>query len=158
MSKMIDSIDLAYYIINSNKCKDLNQLKLQKLLYYIQAWHLVFRDEKLIDDSFEAWVHGPVSRKVWDHFKPYVHKEISPNDSNDIKLENYLDLEQIEIINDVLEEYGDKTSYHLECLTHSETPWVEARKGCTPSENCCNKISEEKMFQYYTSLLNEDVA
>ena len=84
---------------------------MQKLLYYIQAWHLVFKEKKLIQDSFEAWVHGTVSRKVWDHFKPYVHKEISPNDSKDIKLENYLEIEQIEIINDVLEEYSRFSPY-----------------------------------------------
>ena len=50
----IDSIKLAYYIINSLKYPDINHLKLQKLLYYIQSWHIVFFDErKLFDDEFD---------------------------------------------------------------------------------------------------------
>jgi len=69
MEKHIDSVDLAYYIINSKKYTNLSHLKLQKLLYYIQSWHLVFFDKKLFDDDFQAWVHGPVSRKIYDTFK-----------------------------------------------------------------------------------------
>ena len=38
----------------------LSVLKLQKLLYYVEAWHVAFFNKMLFDDEFQAWVHGPV--------------------------------------------------------------------------------------------------
>jgi uncharacterized phage-associated protein len=45
------------------------QLKLQKLVYYSEAWHLAYFERPLIPEDFEAWVHGPVVRSLWDHYK-----------------------------------------------------------------------------------------
>ncbi len=152
----IDSIQLAYHIINSEKYPNMSHLKLQKLLYYIQSWHLVFFDkEKLFDDSFEAWVHGPVSRKIYNYFKEQslIHKELEKNSDFNIDLNSILSQEQVELIDDVLEEYGDKTPYHLECLTHEEKPWIEARGNCSISERCDNTISEDTIKEYYESLI-----
>lgn len=154
--KKIDSINLSYYIINSGKYANISHLKLQKLLYYIQSWHIVFFEkEKLFDDSFEAWVHGPVSRKIYDFFKEQslIHKELEKDESIDTDLSKYLSEEQIELINDVLEEYGDKTPYHLECLTHEEKPWLEARGTCSIDERCNNLINEDTIKEYYESLI-----
>ncbi len=47
----------------------LNVLKLHKLLYYCQAWSLAFgRGPLFPQNSFQAWVHGPVSRAIYDRF------------------------------------------------------------------------------------------
>lgn len=146
----VNEIELSKYIINklADKNKRVNHLKLQKLLYYIQAWHLVYMDEPLFDSDFEAWLHGPVVRKVWDYYKS---KSIMLDDLP-IEKEVSIDLteEQEEIINDVLDEYGDKSGYYLECLTHSELPWKEARRK---GENTI--IPKQKIKEYYESLLNE---
>ena len=45
--------------------------KLQKLLYYAQAWSLVVRDQKLFKDKIEAWVHGPAVRDVYLEYKRF---------------------------------------------------------------------------------------
>jgi uncharacterized phage-associated protein len=155
MEKQIDSVNLAYYIINSKKYPNLSHLKLQKLLYYIQSWHLVFFDKKLFDDDFQAWVHGPVSRKIYDAFKDesILHNELNTDFSKNANIESMLTDEQIELINDVLDEYGDKTPYHLECLTHEEKPWKEARGSCSLSQRCTNTISEDIIKEYYTTLI-----
>jgi uncharacterized phage-associated protein len=155
MGNKIDSIDLAYYIINNKRYNNLSHLKLQKLLYYIQSWHLVFFDKKLFDDDFQAWVHGPVSRKIYDVFKDesILHDELSPNLSKGNNIESILSDEQLQLINDVLDEYGDKTPYHLECLTHEEKPWKEARGNCSLNEKCTNTINENTIKEYYTSLI-----
>lgn len=148
--RKVNEIELAKYIINklADKNQKVNHLKLQKLLYYIQAWHLVYMDEPLFDSEFEAWLHGPVVRKVWDYYKS---KSIMLDDlPREAEVNIELTEEQKEIINDVLEEYGDKSGYYLECLTHSELPWKEARKK---GENTI--ISKDKMKEYYRSLLNE---
>ena len=43
---------LAEYIVA--RCPNVSHLKIQKLLYYIQGYHLAFFDAPIIDDSFEA--------------------------------------------------------------------------------------------------------
>lgn len=146
----VNEIELAKYIIDklAEMNQSVNHLKLQKLLYYIQAWHLVYMDVPLFDSDFEAWLHGPVVRRVWDYYKSKsIMLDNLPRDRNiSIKLTE----EQEEIINDVLDEYGDKSGYYLECLTHSELPWKEARRM---GENTI--ISKQRIKEYYRSLLNE---
>lgn len=157
MRNQINVYSLAYYIINSGEYADLNPLKLQKLLYYIQSWHIVFSGHKLFENDFEAWIHGPVIREVFGHFRSkniLMYDPIPENHSRDYDLNKYLNNEQIEIIEDVLEEYGDKTPYHLECLTHAEKPWIEARKDCAVTDSCNNIINNETIRAYYTSLLD----
>jgi uncharacterized phage-associated protein len=144
----LDSVELSKYIVCKMKERgeEINHLKLQKLLYYVQAWHVTFTDKPIIKEEFEAWLHGPVVRKVWDYYKKYSVM-IKP-----LKCEKYnlnLTKEQEEIIEDVLNEYGDKTGYYLECLTHEEKPWREARKR---GENSI--ISCESMKEYYSGLLD----
>ena len=57
----IDSVILAEYILF--KCGKMSHLKLQKLLYYVQAFHLAYFDSPLVDDEFEAWLHGQFQEK-----------------------------------------------------------------------------------------------
>lgn len=147
--KKVNEIELAKYIICqlNEKGQTVNHLKLQKLLYYVQAWYLVYTDEPLFDEKFEAWLHGPVLRSVWNYYKAKsVMLDDLPCEKNiDIELTE----EQKQIIADVLEEYGDKTGYYLECLTHSEKPWKDARRK---GENTI--IENDKMKEYYSELLN----
>ncbi|TGN99702.1 hypothetical protein PN36_35010 [Candidatus Thiomargarita nelsonii] len=154
----MDILKLAYHIINEKNLPYLNHLKLQKLLYYIQSWHLVFRGQPLFEDYFEAWVHGPVARKVYAYIKTYVSanrwSKLKPDPEMGDNVQDTLDPEQMEIIEDVLQEYGDKTSYHLECLTHREKPWLEARGRLSETESCTNCIDNKTMLKYYTSLLD----
>ncbi|MDR1722691.1 MAG: DUF4065 domain-containing protein [Tannerella sp.] len=63
----IDSLVLANYILET--VGKMSHLKLQKLLYLVQGYHLAYFGKPLIDDKFEAWVHGPVSRKVFGSLK-----------------------------------------------------------------------------------------
>jgi uncharacterized phage-associated protein len=149
MKKTVDCVELAKYVIQkmAEKGESINHLKLQKLLYYIQSWHIVYTDQPLFEDDFEAWLHGPVLRKVWDYYKTYsvMLDDLPSNENYDVDLTE----EQQEIIDDVLDEYGGKSGYYLECLTHVEAPWQEARRK---GENTI--ISKEDMKQYYSALLD----
>lgn len=149
----IDTISLANYIIKKmyQKGKKVNHLKLQKLLFYVAVWHLVYTDYPIIDEDFQAWLHGPVLRSVWEHFKKYSIMLDDLPFPQDSELENInLTEEQEEIIDDVLDEYGEKSGYYLECLTHSEEPWKKAR---SLGENSIIKKSDMK--KYYSELLDE---
>ncbi len=150
----VDSIQLANYILA--KVGPMSHLKLQKLIYYTQAWHLAYFKERLIKDDFQAWLHGPVSLKVWKNFKsnenPLLNKiEVEPLAAQSAKahLAHNLTKDQHQLIDDVLKEYGNRTSYHLECLTHAEKPWMDARKGVGIADKCSNVISTETMATFY---------
>lgn len=154
----IDSVELAKYILA--KRGKMSHLKLQKLLYYIEAFHLAYFQESVIKDDFEAWMHGPVCKKVWNAFKEdskpvYGLLAMPEKDARHAirTIEEALSEDQLEIIGDVLKEYGDKSSYHLECLTHVELPWREARRGVAPDASSSNKISKRTMMQFYRKSL-----
>jgi uncharacterized phage-associated protein len=155
---MVDSAELAKYILA--KVPDVKHLKLQKLLYYIEAWHLAIEDDSIIDDQFQAWVHGPVSEKIWHIYKAQstlyniIAVDRAALDTAVRKLDSTLTEEQKELISDVLEEYGSKTAYALECLTHAEEPWRAARKGVPDGEASSNIISKDAMKRFYRQRLD----
>jgi len=156
--KTIDSHLLSEFILVNSPAMD--HLKLQKLLYYVQGWHLAYFDEPLIDDDFEAWMHGPVSRKVWNKFKSHsilfndIEVDKSKSGKVNTAVKGTLTKDQCELIADVLLEYGKMTSYGLEKLTHSEEPWVSARKGKSVADVCDEVITKDSIKQYFKSLLN----
>lgn len=140
--------EIAATILNS--CKDsgipVSNLKLQKLLYYCEAWHLALNDESLFDDTIEAWVHGPVVARV---FHDYKHAGWSP-----IAVERAVvasDEDVVEHVNAVLDAYGECGATYLERLTHQEKPWREARGGLPPDAPSRNPISRKTMKEYYSS-------
>ncbi|MDR3334868.1 MAG: DUF4065 domain-containing protein [Treponema sp.] len=156
--KRVSAQYLSYYILSYVPS---NQLKIQKLVYYCDAWHLVYFEQPLIEEDFEAWVHGPAIRSLWDLYKNkgnYFTK-LHLNGENSDKIRTYftrvLQKEQLELMSDVLKEYGDKSSYYLETLTHNERPWIEARRGYSQSERSEVIIPKETMKEFYRTLLIE---
>jgi uncharacterized phage-associated protein len=150
----LNTIDLAKYIVALKG--PLSHLKLQKLAYYVEAWHMVMMDDPLIEDDFQAWIHGPVCPSIWHYFKEQsiLHSDLDfrASEKRSIKkeIENKLSPEQVELISDVLEEYGKRSAYYLECLTHEEDPWRNARKN--KSADCPSNavISKKAMRKFYT--------
>jgi uncharacterized phage-associated protein len=153
--RTVSALQLAQYILSFVPS---NQFKLQKLVYYTEGWHLAYFERSLIKENFEAWVHGPAVRSIWDHFKGrgnyFTQWYVKPELAEKIRIyfQHILRPEQLELIGDVMEEYGDKSAYHLESLSHTEPPWREARNGYDQSEHSEAIISKETMKKYYQSL------
>lgn len=145
--------DVCNYIIlkTKNAGESLSVLKLQKLLYYSQAWHLAFYGEPLFEGRFQAWVHGPVSREIYDRFAgtKSLYSEVTLKDvPEDFDLNSVPEGKQNHI-DDILEAYAKYRGSQLEEMSHHEEPWLEARRGYRSSERCEKEISEETMRQYY---------
>ena len=102
----------------------MSNLKLQKLLYYVQGHHLATHGQRAFIDSIKAWAHGPVVPAVYHRYKGF-----SWNDIFDIPTAPELPPEVSATVDLVLERYGSFTAFELEEMTHAETPWVCARKG-----------------------------
>lgn len=133
----------------------LNLLKLQKLVYYIEAWHLAFHDRGLSNTRFQAWVHGPVSRRLYDRFKDSksLYSAIEAHDVRSTFNLSALDPAKRRHIDAVLEVYGPFTGSQLEEMTHAEEPWIVARGSCRPSERCETEIAPTLMARYYKARL-----
>jgi uncharacterized phage-associated protein len=143
---------VAEYILHfSAKHGDLiTNLRLQKLLYYAQAWHLAIYDKPLFDEHFEAWVHGPAQPDIYRHFKSFGSQPIPPPEQP-----QPVSLHVCRHTMDVLKAYGRFSAYDLERYTHHESPWTNARKGLSADFPSSNTISQADMRECYRRRLNE---
>lgn len=137
--------DVAAYIVK--KVGTLSALKLQKLVYYSQAWSLVWDDRPLFKARIEAWANGPVVPQLYRHHRGAFQVNAWPmGDAGN------LDSKARETIDAVVKFYGDRSSQWLSDLTHMEAPWIKARKGLGPTDVGTNEITLESMAEYYGSL------
>lgn len=144
---VVSVFDVAKYILE--KMGTLSAMKLQKLVYYSQAWSLVWDDEPLFSERIEAWANGPVVPVLYSaHRSRYQVNERTFRSGDSSKLNS----DQEATINAVLEFYGDKSAQWLSDLTHSEQPWILARAGLKDGERGNSKISLVSMAEYYERL------
>jgi uncharacterized phage-associated protein len=136
--------DVVAYILREHG--PTTAMKLQKLLYYCQAWSLVWDEKPMFSARIEAWVTGPVVPAVYRLHRGQF--EISTWSGNP----NNLTSEQKETVNAVLHFYGGKTAQWLSDLTHRESPWLDARSGLDDRERGDNTISHAALHEYYSSL------
>lgn len=140
--------DVARYILY--KIGDtITTMKLHKLLYYCQVWHIVWEDKPLFPQTIEAWANGPVVRELFNFHKGMFDISFQRFTLGNISRINGTQKEDIDI---VLQTYGDKSSQWLVNQTHQEAPWIEARKGLAPLERGNAVITLEAIHQYYSSL------
>lgn len=146
--QMVSVFDAAKYVLElmNEQC---TTMKLHKLLYYCQAWSLVWEDKKLFEEKIEAWANGPVIRELFN-----FHKGMYWISKNSLTLGNSSKLSQIQKDNvkSVIDFYGGRTSQWLIDQTHTEKPWREARKGLAPNERGNSEITPQAMFDYFSSL------
>lgn len=149
--------DVCDYVIQrmASAEDDLSLLKLQKLLFYIQAWYLALKGVPLFAGRFQAWVHGPVSREIYDRFSrsKMLYSSLDSDDVRDNFDASVLPAAVRTHIKDVLDVYGKYTGNQLEELSHSEKPWKAARGNCKPSERCETEIDEKIMAKFYKPLM-----
>lgn len=145
---IVSVFDVAYYILGKLD-EPCTTMKLHKLLYYCQAWYLVWEDARLFKEDIEAWANGPVIRDLFSY-----HQGLYWISQNQLTLGNpsKLSMVQKEDIDNVLSFYGSRTSQWLIDQTHTEAPWRLARKGLLPNERGNSVITPESMFDFYSSL------
>lgn len=140
----------------SEEGRELSLLKLQTLLYYSQAWSLVHNENPLFPEKFQAWVHGPVCREVYDRFKDryMLYSDIPQTEiPEEFNPDTQLDNQERDLINAVLEGYASFSGTQLEQMTHQEEPWTEARVGVAPAARSENELNEDTMRKFYKARL-----
>lgn len=137
--------DVAAYILS--QLGQMSAMKLQKLVYYAQAWHLVWDDEPLFPERIQAWANGPVAYDLYVlHRGKFSVTEWPQGDPS------RLTQAERETIDIVLDTYGHLDGRKLSHLTHSESPWVEARQGLPPTARSNAEITQEAMQMYYSTV------
>lgn len=154
--------DLGHIITHyvNEKGDTVSHKKLQKLLFYVEAWHLVNFGEPILNEDFQAWMHGPVVPELYQDLKEFgfnnlkVINDIEETVDKEIEaiiIKNKIE-DKVEFIHSVLDNYGSLSSFDLELLSHSEKPWLDARGVCLPHERCTTVISKKSMLEFYSSL------
>ena len=131
----------------------ISTMKLQKLVYYSQAVHLVSTGAPLFENRIEAWANGPVAP---DLFRMHRHKyiigagELAQGDASNIGPDEASSIKR------VLAVLGSWTGAQLSELTHTEAPWVDARAGLAPGARSNAEITQRAMFDFYGSAACEN--
>jgi uncharacterized phage-associated protein len=139
--------DVAKYILQ--KQGPVTTMKLQKLVYYCQAWSVAWDGEPLFNECTQAWASGPVVPELYQ-----AHKGMYQIDAPNLPKGDAgkLNPTQIETIDAVLKSYGNKSAQWLSDLTHMEEPWLNAREGIPPGCNCEQEIKLDCMGEYYSGM------
>jgi uncharacterized phage-associated protein len=141
------AIDVAEYFLNLAATTEeepdyLSPMRLQKLLYYAQAWSLANRDRPLFHEKIEAWTHGPVVRNVYARFADCGDEPILP-DGKPTKLA----AEDQRFVRSVWDAYKGFSAIALRNMTHREAPWLQAYRG--PSDGRAPGIVSHRSMQEY---------
>lgn len=143
---MHSCFDVARFFLsktNTDAEEGFTNLKLQKLVYYVQAYSLGIWGVPFIEEAFEAWQHGPVCRKLYNHYKKYGAKTI-PKEECDTSI---FSAQEEGFLEEVYEHMGQFSAYKLRAISHSEQPWRDAYKLET-------EIPHDAMRDFYSKLVH----
>ena len=146
---MAEAVDIARYLVKlaatEAEPEHLSHMRLQKLLYYVQGWSLVAREEPAFESPIEAWVHGPVVRSAYSAFADYGNSPIPLREASSDGLDSEMKL----LVASVWEGYKTHSAIALWRKTHNEKPWLEARGGLQPDQRSDAEINLTTMRQFF---------
>lgn len=142
---MANVFDVSDYILH--KAGPMTAMKLQKLVYYSQAWSLVWDEKPLFGERIEAWANGPVTPELFAAHRGEFSVSNEPKGDR-----SNLNQDEKETIDAVLACYGEKSAAWLSDLTHREDPWKVARKDIPAGVRSQSEITHGAMSEYYGNL------
>jgi len=154
---MLTADDVADFFLHaadsdSGLRQPVTNMRLQKLLYYAQAWSLALTGEPLFGEDIEAWEHGPVVRSVYTRFKKHGSHRLP----TELVRMPQLTPAQRSILDAVWASYGDVSAARLRAMAHRERPWKEARQAYDEGDTCNVPLSHDAMREYFSARLGHD--
>ncbi len=135
-----------YFIWRANADEEfgdnITNLKLQKLVYYAQGFHLAWHGAPLFPEPIEAWAHGPVVRPLYFKYQEFGANAIPTPEGFDPAS---IDEKTQGLLEEVYQVYGQYSAWGLRNLTHEEAPWKD-----TPRNEA---IPIEAMRRYFADSL-----
>lgn len=150
--------DVSHYIIVYSNKKDygVSNLKLQKLLYFVQAFFLINDCPPCFDEKIEAWDFGPVVPEIYREYKRYGGMDIPTIDyyvkfdkkniwnTERIYYEDIISDDDKEMIQAVVDKFAHCSATFLVNLTHNQDPWINAYVNGQR-----NEITKEDIKRYF---------
>ena len=133
------ALDIANKIISKTDLEHgdtISNLKLQKMMYYQQGFHLAYFGTPLFDEDIVAWQYGPVVPSVYQEYKSFESNSISTSKEG-ISISD----DEEELFNNVYEEYNQFSAVALMKMTHEESPWKTTEINSV--------ISRDKMAAFF---------
>lgn len=151
-NEKITAMTLANYVLEKAKESntDVTNMKLQKILYYVQGHFLAKFNRPLFPDEIQAWKFGPVVPNVYYRFSPYGSEALFTTEKADM---SSCEPEEIDLIDSVIEQKLRLSARELMLDTHSEPPWRQVTQDGTHIEMNL-VIDTDLMKQYFVSLEN----
>ena len=150
--------DIVRFIVGAGEAQEdgdsITNMKLQKLLYYFQGFHLAVFNDILFEERIEAWEHGPVVPKVWKKLRVFGRDPIrmNPNAPEPCEFND----RHLALMDDVYRTYGQFAAWKLRRMTHAEPPWKTAyRRG---QETTNNEITQDSMKRFFVTRLRSNGA
>jgi uncharacterized phage-associated protein len=152
-SKTYDAGNVAKYFIylasqvfvgDNQEREGLTNLKLQKLLYFAQAYYLAKLGRPLFAEKLEAWEYGPVVPEIYHQFKKFGSKPIILK-----KDESSISEEDKEFLKKIWDNFGGFSAGRLVEIAHAHAPWKDA------FESSNNVITHKALTEYYAPILNK---
>jgi uncharacterized phage-associated protein len=151
---MSAALEVAKYLIElatreDEEAEPMTHMRVQKLLYYAQGWHLGLFGRPLFAEPLQAWKNGPVVPAVYEEVKPIVGSEparpLKPADLGpaDLSGRDKVFLEAL------WQKYLAYSASGLKELSHAESPWIEARGAKAEGESSDAEITLESLRRYF---------
>lgn len=143
---MLTCHDVAKYFLclADEEAGDLiSNLKLQKLVYYAQGFHLAMYNVPLFSEIIEAWTHGPVVPELYHEYKQYGSGPIPQPDNVDF---SKYDDKTKKLMDEVYSVFGQFSAWKLRNMTHEEPPWKDV-------SDTAGEITHEAMREYFKTQL-----
>jgi uncharacterized phage-associated protein len=148
---MASALDIARYFLSKAAAEPdepelMTQLRLQKLLYYAQAWALAYRAQPLFPEIVEAWVNGPVVREVFAEFKDCRSE---PLPAREARVPSAISAQDRAFLDSIWQYYKRFSATELRAMTHHEDPWRTARGGLPVDAKTNAEITHESMRDFF---------
>lgn len=148
---MYSVYDIAKYTIKrcNNQGKSISNLKLQKILYFIQAAFLVHTGKPAFENEIEAWDLGPVVPAVYVEYRPYGSASIPYlgdlfGEKDDFPFSD----DSEKILNAIIDDCAPYSAIQLAELTQKQDPWLNAYSK-PRSKHRHNIISKESIKKFF---------
>lgn len=134
---MVSPLAVCREILHLGKEKgidDISPLKLIKLAYICQGFHLAYVDKPFFTDPVEAWPYGPMIRRIYDEVRNYGKKPVYFQHFDETP--DVIEGKPAEVVESVMNIYGSYSAIILSALTHDKgTPWYIVKKQFMKKDN-----------------------
>lgn len=138
-------LDVSAYIFRRlRKLGLVEALKLQKLLYYSNAWSLADRGVPMFSDEIQAWKHGPVVAAIYPLHRGEIELATWPHGDADA-----LAAADKDHVDNIIDTYGGLSGWRLRNLTHNERPWKEAWAKAQQGKVLRVQVDPEVTAEFY---------